>query len=141
MPPSYYLFVYGSLRRGFKNPAYEYISRFFELVGDARVKGDLYDMGDFPAALPGNGEQFLVGELYRIKEENEFSWAMAQLDDYEGIVVEAGEHPEFRRDLVEAECMGQKQLAWIYWYNSDISGRPLIESGDVLKYMQEKKQL
>lgn len=141
MPPPYFLFVYGSLRRGFRNAAYEYISRFFELVGDARVKGELYDMGDYPAAVPGQGDHYLIGELYRIRDEHEFSWAMAQLDDYEGVKTEPGEHPEFRRDITEAECQGRTEIAWIFWYNSPVTGRPLIASGDVLKYMQEKKQL
>ena len=47
----YPLFVYGSLLSGFKSQAYEYISRFFNLVGKAKVKGKLYDMGDYPAAI------------------------------------------------------------------------------------------
>lgn len=141
MSQHYHLFVYGSLRRGFKHPAYEYISHYFELVGDARAIGDLFDMGEYPVAVPGKGEHFIIGELYRIKDEREFSWAIGQLDDYEGVTVEAGEYPEFRRDLIEVECQGETQQAWIYWYNSSTDGRPLVESGDVLKYMQEKKQL
>ena len=48
----YQLFVYGSLRSGFKSPAYDYISRFFSLVGDAKVKGRLFDMGSYPAGVP-----------------------------------------------------------------------------------------
>ena len=33
-----YLFVYGSLRSGFKSPAYEYISRHFILAFQAAFK-------------------------------------------------------------------------------------------------------
>ncbi len=140
MSSTYYLFVYGSLRSGFKHPAYEYISRYFVLLGDAQVKGNLYDMGDYPAAIPENGDHYIIGELYRIKDEAEFSWALAQLDGYEGTDMEPDEKPEYRREITEVECQGQKQSAWIYWYNSDISGRPRIASGDVLKYLEEKKQ-
>ncbi len=42
---SYYVFVYGSLRSGFQSPAYEYISRYFNLFGEAKVKGKLFDPG------------------------------------------------------------------------------------------------
>ena len=53
----YNLFVYGSLRKGFQSNAYEYISRFFTLVGNAKVKGRLVDMGTYPAGVPAEGEQ------------------------------------------------------------------------------------
>ena len=51
-PGSYQLFVYGSLLSGFKSPAYDYISRYFDLVSDGKVKGLLFDMGEYPAAEP-----------------------------------------------------------------------------------------
>src|SRR5688572_25708291 len=97
----YHLFVYGSLRSGFRSPAYEYISRFFNLLGEAKVRGKLYDMGEYPAAVPCNEDAFIIGELYVIKNEPEFSWAIGQLDDYEGVNVEAGESRLYRRESVE----------------------------------------
>ena len=45
-------------------------------------------MGEYPAALPTTEDKFIIGELYKIKNEDEFGWAMGQLDDYEGVVVE-----------------------------------------------------
>jgi gamma-glutamylcyclotransferase (GGCT)/AIG2-like uncharacterized protein YtfP len=80
---SYYLFVYGSLLSGFQSPAYDYIRRYFTLISPAKIKGKLYDMGDYPAAVPATEDLFITGELYLIKNEPEFSWAMGQLDDYE----------------------------------------------------------
>ena len=38
------LFVYGSLRSGFRNPAYEYLTRHFHLLGEAVVQGKFYEM-------------------------------------------------------------------------------------------------
>ncbi|MBP7555451.1 MAG: gamma-glutamylcyclotransferase, partial [Chitinophagaceae bacterium] len=58
-PGIHSLFVYGSLRSGFQSQAYEYMSRYFNLVGNGRVKGRLYDLGDYPAALPTTGDQFI----------------------------------------------------------------------------------
>jgi gamma-glutamylcyclotransferase (GGCT)/AIG2-like uncharacterized protein YtfP len=86
------------LRSGFHSPAYEYISRFFTLVSDARVKGELVDMGSYPAGIPTEEDKYITGELYRIKQENEFSWAIGQLDDYEGVTVEPDEIQLYRRD-------------------------------------------
>jgi gamma-glutamylcyclotransferase (GGCT)/AIG2-like uncharacterized protein YtfP len=49
------LFVYGSLRSGFRSPAYEYISRYFTFVANAKVRGELYDLGSYPAGIKSNG--------------------------------------------------------------------------------------
>jgi len=134
---NYSLFVYGSLLSGFKSPAYDYISSYFDLVSKGKVKGILYDMGDYPAAVPGGtSDQIIEGELYRIKNEGEFSWAIAQLDEYEGVMVEANQKPLYRRETVEIMLPGgTTETAWIYWYNGDVAGRPLIESGNLLEYI------
>jgi gamma-glutamylcyclotransferase (GGCT)/AIG2-like uncharacterized protein YtfP len=133
----YTLFVYGSLRQGFQHEAYAYISRYFTFTGDAKVKGMLYDMGSYPAAKPGDDESFIVGELYAIKDEAEFEWAIAQIDDYEGLNVEVGETPQYRRDSTKALLAdGTMVDAWVYWYNGSADGKPVIESGDVLEYMK-----
>jgi gamma-glutamylcyclotransferase (GGCT)/AIG2-like uncharacterized protein YtfP len=134
------LFVYGSLRSGFNHPAYAYISDNFTLIGDAKVRGKLYDLGEYPAALPDSGDHFIVGELYAMKEDQEFSWVIAQIDDYEGVYAEPGESPLYRRELAAIYLHNQETTAWIYWYNNDIIGKPVISSGDVLQYLQQKKQ-
>ena len=134
------LFVYGSLRSGFNHPAYAYISNHFSLVGSAKVKGKLYDLGSYPAALPTNDECYILGELYRLKEQQEFSWAIAQVDDYEGVNPEPGETALYIREIATVYINDQATSAWIYWYNNDVSGKPLIASGDVLEYLQQKKQ-
>ena len=135
----YPLFVYGSLMSGFKSPAYEYISRFFNLIGKAKVKGKLYDMGEYPAAIPTNDDGFIQGELYQIKNEAEFSWAIGQLDDYEGVIPEPGEEQLYRRELSSILIDDKIITAWIYWYNGSIAGKPVIASGDVLSWRAKKE--
>jgi len=135
------IFVYGSLRSGFHHPAYEYISRYFSLVGNAKVKGSLYDMGEYPAAVSSNGSNFIVGELYAIKQADEFGWAIAQLDDYEGIHVEQGEIALYKREQTTVYINDTETLAWIYWFNGDVSGGTCIESGDVLQFIQQKNKI
>lgn len=132
-----HLFVYGSLRSGFRSPAYEYISRYFHFVDEARVKGRLYDLGSYPAAIPAQEETFIKGELYVIKQEAEFSWAIGQLDDYEGVITEPGEPQLYRRELTDVFVGDNLVRAWVYWYNGDVEGRPLVASGDILDYLKK----
>ena len=138
-PAVYQLFVYGSLRSGFRSPAYEYISRYFDLIGEAKVKGELFDLGSYPAAKPTDKNKFIIGELYRIRNENEFAWAIGQLDDYEGVNVDFDETQLYHRDIIEVYIDDKIANAWIYWYYGDVSDKPIIESGDVLQYMEQKK--
>lgn len=136
----YQLFVYGSLRSGFHHPAYEYISKYFLLVGNATVQGQLFDMGEYPAAIPVFTGHYIKGELYALKHTDEFSWAIAQIDDYEGIYPELGELPLYRRDIATVHCNGLMHSAWIYWYNGNVTGHLPIESGDVLEYLKQKEK-
>jgi gamma-glutamylcyclotransferase (GGCT)/AIG2-like uncharacterized protein YtfP len=135
------LFVYGSLRSGFHHAAYLYISKYFHLIGEAMVKGNLYDMGEYPVALATNEEKFISGELYAINSPAEFLYAIEQLDDYEGINVEVGETALYKREEATVYCNSQQSAAWIYWFNGNVDGLPQIASGDVLQYMQQKNKL
>lgn len=138
---NYNLFVYGSLRSGFQHDAYQYLAKYFTLLGQAVVKGKLYDMGEYPVALPTSEERFIQGELYAINEPNEFSYIIGQLDDYEGLYVEEGETASYKREAATVFCNGQEYTAWIYWYAGTADGLPEIASGDVLQYLKEKNKL
>ncbi len=139
--PTYQLFVYGSLRSGFRNPAYSYLTRYFHLIGEAVVRGKFFDAGPNPVAVPtGDEESFITGELYVVNNPEEFGWAIEQLDDYEGINVEAGERPLYRREITEAFIDGKGSLSWIYWFNGDVTGMKEITMGDVLSYLQQKNK-
>ncbi|MBK5271186.1 MAG: gamma-glutamylcyclotransferase, partial [Bacteroidia bacterium] len=84
-------------------------------------------------------DNFIIGELYEIKEKSEFPWAIGQLDDYEGVNVESDEMQLYRRELTDVYCNDQVTQAWIYWYNGDIGGKPFIAGGDLMQYLHEKK--
>lgn len=133
-----HLFVYGSLRSGFRSPAYEYISRHFDLMGEAKVKGVLFDMGGYPAAQPTEAERYIIGELYSARHPSELDWAIGQLDDYEGVNAEPGEQSSYTRSLTTVYMKDKEYLSWIYWYTGEVTGRPEIISGDVLEYAKRK---
>ena len=140
MASSNRLFVYGSLRSGFRNPAYEYLTKYFHLLGEAVVQGKFYDKGDSPVAIPSSDDSFIAGELYESNSPEEFGWAINQLDDYEGLNVEAGETPLYKRELVNAFQNGVASEAWVYWYNGTVANMKEIAIGDVLKYLQQKNK-
>ncbi len=96
-------------------------------------------MGSYPAGIVTHDESFIIGELYEVNEENEFSWAIGQLDDYEGVNVESDEVKLYRREITDVHINSEITQAWIYWYNGDVSGRPMITSGDLMQYLQQKK--
>ena len=135
------LFVYGTLRKGFHHQAYEYISKHFSFVSEAKVKGQLYDLGEYPAAIPTSMETFINGELYELKEGGEFEWAIEQLDDYEGLNPEIGEKQLYTRKVVDVLHNGRSTQAWIYWYNQDVVGHLLIPSGDIFEHESYKSKL
>ena len=134
------LFVYGSLRRGFKSPAYEYISRFFSFVDNGKVKGKLFDLGTYPAGVASVEESFIIGELYTIRNQTEFAWAIGQLDDYEGVAVEPDEVQLYKRALTDVFVANGTTPAWIYWYVGNVEGKSLIQSGDMIQYLQQKNK-
>jgi gamma-glutamylcyclotransferase (GGCT)/AIG2-like uncharacterized protein YtfP len=134
-----FLFVYGSLRKGFQSESYQYISQYFELIGNATTNGFLIDLGSYPAAIPSKGDSIIIGELYQLKTENEHDWAFAQLDDYEGVNVEEGEQQMYRRAIANVTFENKEVLSWIYWYNGDVNGKPIITSGDIFDYIKNKQ--
>jgi gamma-glutamylcyclotransferase (GGCT)/AIG2-like uncharacterized protein YtfP len=138
--PTLQLFVYGSLRSGFRNPAYRYLSDYFTLIGEAVVRGKFFDKGPYPVAIPVEGEHYITGELYQANDAEGFEWAIAQLDDYEGLNVEEGESPWYQRRLVTVFKNGQASESWIYWYNGSVEGMPEIEVGDIMKYIQQQNK-
>jgi gamma-glutamylcyclotransferase (GGCT)/AIG2-like uncharacterized protein YtfP len=133
-PNIYRLFVYGSLRSGFHSSVYAYISQYFIFDGMSSVQGRLYDMGEYPGAVPCTEDYFITGELYHIAQKEDFDRAMEQLDDYEGLLVEAGEIPLFRREPVNVLFKNTTVIAWMYWYNRAITNEHRIESGDFVAY-------
>jgi gamma-glutamylcyclotransferase (GGCT)/AIG2-like uncharacterized protein YtfP len=125
----YRLFVYGSLRSGLHNAIYTHISRYFVLDGMGAVQGDLYDLGEYPAAVHTTEESFITGEVYHIAQTDNFEWAMSVLDDYEGVDIAL-----FRREPVHVLFQNTTIMAWIYWYNGVITDQTQIKSGDYVAY-------
>ena len=132
------LFVYGSLRSGFKNPSYNYLSQYFEYSGIGKTKGMFFNNDNIPVAVSCIEENFIVGEIYTLKNEYEFSWAFEQLDDYEGLHVLPGEQPLYQRKLIEVIGEGEIETAWVYWYNGCVDGLQKIDTEDLLEFLKRE---
>lgn len=129
------LFVYSSLRKGFHQAAYQYITQFFSFVSCAKVKGIISDVNGEHFATFSPGNSFIKGELYQLNDEHDFSYVFGQLDDYEGVITEQGEQPLYRREITKV-CKDDGTItdAWIYWYNGDVQGRAVMNSEDIFEY-------
>ena len=105
-------------------------------LGVRRVGGfELFDLGDYPAAVPGDGE--LVAELYEMPHR--CNWQA--LDDAEGVF---DDPPLYRRELVEmADNQHRKHggdgdhrdplNAYLYIYARPLGNAARIASGDWLQ--------
>ncbi|MEO8568463.1 MAG: gamma-glutamylcyclotransferase family protein [Ginsengibacter sp.] len=140
-PETLQLFIYSSLRKGFHQEAYSYLTQFFSFVSMAKVKGILRDSGTEPVATPTEENIFIKGELYRLNKEDDFSWVFGQLDEYEGFPGEKGEKILYRRELTKVQKEdGSVADAWIYWFTGDVADKPVIQAEDVLEYLKSKEQ-
>ena len=121
-----YLFVYGTLRSKVEIPVKQEIGQRWQVIGETEIKGSLYDMGDYPAAVQGSGT--IKGEVYLIKEPEA---VFGILDKYEG--------EAYKRQLENIVLPdGNNVQAWVYWYIKPVDGKILIGDKDYLAYREKK---
>ena len=99
-----YLFVYGTLRRG--REAHEVLlSAGATFICMARTinKYRLTTINGFPAAIPDNQGEQIVGELYEVQN-------LTPIDEYEDVPI------VYIRVLTDVECLGTRSRykAWMY---------------------------
>jgi gamma-glutamylcyclotransferase (GGCT)/AIG2-like uncharacterized protein YtfP len=115
---SRYLFVYGTLMSGAgialgKSQRLR-LARESDSLGPASlVHARLYDLGRYPGAAPGDGEDDIVhGEAVLLSTpETTLKW----LDAYEGIAPGSGEANEYERRVCAVRLAGGEAIdAWVY---------------------------
>ncbi len=118
------LFVYGKLRKGGGNSLPDNFpgSKYFS---DARLTGNLYDLGDYPGLVLGDlGE--VIGEVYEIDDET-----LSLLDEFEATA-------NYRRSEVSISINDRPTSCWIYCPELDrCQGETLIPSGDWIDYLRK----
>ena len=126
-----FLVTYGTLMRTYGNLDAFGLEKSLTFLSRCQFKGELYDLGSFPGAVPGS--DVVYGELFRLTSPN--VWDV--LDDYEGYVPNQEEASLFVRRKVSLQQPADR-LAWVYWYNGDPSGHPRVPSGDWAAYTDGK---
>lgn len=121
-----YLFVYGTLLDE-SNPYGAYLHENAKFYASGKIKGKLYDIGNYPGAIADTeGDNYVYGSIYEIKEVVS---VLKELDDYEGFGDDFAQPNEFIRVLTTVEANGEKKSCWIYVYNFPTDGLTRIDDG------------
>ncbi|MBV8461483.1 MAG: gamma-glutamylcyclotransferase [Candidatus Eremiobacteraeota bacterium] len=116
------LFIYGSLMRGFELYHYMMGATF---IGQGRVQGTLVSLGRYPGLIAGAGD--VHGELYQLEDPAQLE-ALDDLEEYDPERPEQSEYTRTEREIRLDD--GRTCSAWVYIYNRDTKGCPVIVSGD-----------
>ncbi|MEO7932189.1 MAG: gamma-glutamylcyclotransferase family protein [Chthoniobacterales bacterium] len=124
------LFVYGTLQRSDPSGKAALLGRT-RLLGRGKVSAQLYNLGDYPGAVPVEpGDGWVSGDVHEL---DDFATQIHALDLYEGCAPTDPEPYEYRRELTSIAMEdGETITAWIYWYRGAITGLQRIRSGDWL---------
>jgi gamma-glutamylcyclotransferase (GGCT)/AIG2-like uncharacterized protein YtfP len=122
-----YLFVYGTLMKGFSNPFSEKLSTFSSFVGNGSFPGLLYLVSWYPGAVYSQESDFAVfGEVYHIPNS---SGLMNELDEYEDVFEDESVSLYVKR-IIPVKMWDNTSLdCWVYLYNQPVTDLKQIESG------------
>lgn len=123
------LFFYGTLMSGGSRG--HVLDGLARPVGEATISGDLYDVGFFPALVPGGGR--VVGEVWEILPGCR-TQALARTDGIEGYR-EGDPYSMYLRRPVNARLAdGSEVVVETYEWNGSVAGLCRIAGGDWRSY-------
>ena len=133
-----YLFVYGTLRKGFGHPMAELLERYGEFFTSGTCKGLLYDLGPYPVFTYTSAvDEDVFGDVYLLHNEHE---VLTILDEYEGVGEKLETGVTYERLKLNIESVdGVTLSAWIYLYLGTLDHLTPIKGGDYLNYITEGK--
>ena len=129
------VFFYGTLMSGFRRPGRERIESKLQPEGRGWIRGALFDLGIYPAAIPASDSR-VRGEVHRMLDPEV---VLAVLDEIEG--VRSGEPDSSLYTRTETSVTfddGHVATAWAYFYNAPLGRAQRIESGDYLEHLKGK---
>ena len=123
------VFVYGTLRWGSLGAM---STRFpaAKFIGDAKVSGNLYDLGKYPGLLLNESDSFVTGEVYEVDDET-----LKTLDEFEA-------SSDYWRQQANVFIGTNKSACWVYVPKANPELNPhhrAITSGDWIEYAKTKK--
>ena len=110
--PESLLFVYGTLRRGGSNDMARLLPEAVR-ISSARMRGRLFDLGDYPALVADASAGWVEGEIYEIPEHG---WsALDALEDVASATHPQGEY--FRSAGLAHDSHGRPWQCQVYVAN------------------------
>lgn len=129
------IFFYGTLMTGFNRRLRIGVDSKLRYVGRGSMRAMLFDLGIYPAAVPGEGHVW--GELF---ETDEPELVLAGLDSIEGYRPGDPEHSLYTRVQSPVTLEDGRTLqAWVYFYNAPLGQAAQILSGDYRRYLEKTK--
>lgn len=135
-----YLFVYGTLRKAFGHEMHHRLERAARCIGNAAVRGALYDLGSYPGlVISGDDVGVVEGEVYALDPDRAQA-TLADLDRYEGCATTDPEPHEYRRESVRARLVDGTELPVVtYVLNQSHAGLKRIPDGDYVAWRQRSR--
>lgn len=101
-----------------------------KFIGQAKVSGRLYDLGEYPGLLVDESSSSVIGEVYEIDDE-----ILEKLDEIEAT-------SDYLRKQVEVSPGNRSVRCWVYEPNPEsYSLQTLITSGDWIEYAKTKTRM
>lgn len=120
-----WIFVYGLLKRGFRLAKHPVLEAARQEIRAARVRGELYDLGEYPGLRRGEG--WVEGEVHRFSRIGEI---LKLMDEMEGYHPQAPEKGLYVREMVKANFdSGEACRAWTYYYRGFTDGARRLPGG------------
>src|ERR1700751_34212 len=123
-----HLFVYGTLSPRHAPPGIPATGGRLRSVGQASVRGRLYDLGEYPGAvLSKNSRSVIRGEVFELPGDKS---TLSSLDDYEGFEPNKQASSLFlRRAWPVTMDDGKRVQCWVYVYNGTMKDAQPMRSG------------
>lgn len=107
------------------------IDRFIHFEGYAFIKGLLFDLGSYPAAIASSGK--IKGEIYQMSDPLEL---LSRTDVLEQYFPQAEQSSTYLRRQVQVTLEdGESRDAWCYYYRKSLGDAVLISNGDYRSHM------
>lgn len=111
---------YGTLRPSSNRSEFTRLKGLKVLDKVCRIRGIVYDLGDYPGLLPGDGEvEVEICELVDPK-------VLQSIDEYEEYRLTQPADSLFVRFPIQLP--GTPEECWIYFYNQSVTGKPRTKS-------------
>lgn len=126
-----YLFSYGTLLPRLAPPEIRPTVERLRRVGKGFVRGQLFDLGEYPGAILSRSGSPIVGQIFELPDDPE---VLNRLDEYEGFDRSDPEASLFVRQRRSVQLEGGRRIfCWVYTYNRPLGSARAVSGGDYTK--------